>query len=341
MEKAIMCPQCNAPLTAHKFARSIVCAHCGSTIKLDESSVSAAQFHQAFRTWNSPATYPTGSSISIGNRHWALDQCIAQGDSSDVYTGHLLRWPTELVIIKILRDAQDADKLKNEWQTLQLLTKSEAPGAVAFSMRLPQPVIHGKVVTGTFTNHWVSIFRWESGFYHTFEDVRKVYPQGIHPQAAIWVWRRILEVLSFIHASGLVHGAILPPHLLVQENEHGVRLVGYSASGNFKKKIESICSGYEDFYPKSVPIGSPLTPQLDLAMSARCMAAILGGNPESAVLPESVPLPLANIIRRTALADSAEKKDQDVWTIREELGRIATDVFGLPQFIPIIMPPHS
>jgi primosomal protein N' len=49
MEHAIMCPQCNAPLAPHKFARSIVCPYCGATVRLDEASVSAAPFHEAFR----------------------------------------------------------------------------------------------------------------------------------------------------------------------------------------------------------------------------------------------------------------------------------------------------
>ena len=29
---------------------------------------------------------------------------------------------------------------------------------------------------------------------------------------------------------------------------------------------------------------------------------------------------------------------EDAWTIREELGKIANEVFGAPQFVPIVMP---
>ena len=305
MEHAIMCPQCNAPLTPHRFARSVVCAYCGTTVQLDESSVSARIFHEAFRTWNSPNSYQISSWISIGSRHWALEKLIAQGEFSDVYTARLARWPTELVIVKLLRDRQDADLFDNEWNALQALQKSGAPGADTFTRLIPQPVVHGDIAAGSFAGRRASIFRWASGFYHTFAEVIQTYPDGIPPRASIWVWRRILEVLSFIHASGMAHGALLPANLLVQENDHGVRLVGYSHAGQLNQKLRAISPASEAFYPKPAQARSILTAQLDLALSARCMAAILGGDPETASLPETVPARLAEIVRRIALSAPA------------------------------------
>lgn len=339
MEHAIMCPQCNAPLAPHRFASSIVCPYCGTTVRLDESPVSAAIFHEAFRIWNSPESYGVPAWVSIGSSHWALDQCIAHGDISEVYSAQRARWPTELVILKLLRDGEDSGRFDNEWEALQALQRSEAPGADTFTTLIPQPVIHGDITAGMHSGKRASVFRWESGFHHTFEDVFQAYPKGIPPRASIWVWRRILEVLSFIHASGMVHGAVMPPHLLIQENEHGVRLVGYSFAGRSGEKLRPVPQGYESFYPKPVKSHSNLTAQLDIMMSARCIAAILGGDPATAEVPAAVPAQLASIVQRIALTDPAGKASEDAWTIREELGEIANEVFGAPQFIPIVMPP--
>jgi hypothetical protein len=338
MEHAIMCPQCNAPLTPHKFARSIVCSYCGATIRLDESAVSAEKFREAFRVWNSPSNYQIPSWISIGDHHWAIGKCIAQGEQSDVYFGRLARWPTELAIIKILRDQKYADHLQNEWDVLQTLQQSEAPGADNFTRLIPVPILHGDITSGSHTGSRVSIFRWASGFLHNFEDVIQVYPSGIPPQASIWVWRRILEVLSFIHASGMAHGAILPSHLLIQENEHGVRLVGYTCAGQLGENLRAISQSYRSFYPQSMHGNPKLTAHLDIVMSARCIAAFLGGNPETGVLPAEVPTKLAQIVKRIALSDLADRGSEDTWTIREELGVISREVFGLAKFIPIEMP---
>jgi predicted RNA-binding Zn-ribbon protein involved in translation (DUF1610 family) len=338
MQRAITCPQCGAALTPHYFARSIVCPYCGSTVRLDEAAVSAAKFRESLRIWNSPNSYLFSSWVSIGDSHWALGRGIARGDTSDVYATQRARWPTELGILKLLRNRQDTELLDNEWNVLQALNQSAARGADIFTTLLPQPIIHGDVAAGPLAGRRSSIFRWESGFYHTFEEVIRVYPHGIPPRASIWVWRRILEMLSFIHASGMAHGAVLPSHLLVQENEHGVRLVGYSCAGQLGDKLRTVWHGYEPFYPEPATSRSTLTVQLDLVMSARCIVAILGGDPANASLPATVPAPLAGIVRRIALAQPDGTANQDAWAIREELKEIAERVFGPPQFIPIVMP---
>lgn len=338
MEKALMCPQCNAPLAPHRFAQSVVCSYCGTTIRFDVSSISAARFHEAFRVWNSPDSYQLSSWVSIKDKHWALGKRIAQGSISDVYTGQRARWPTELAILKILRDREDGDEFDNEWNVLQTLHRSNAPGVDNFTLLIPQPIIHGHIAAGSFAGKRVSVFRWAGGFYHNFYEVIQAYPQGIPHRASIWIWRRILEVLSFIHASGMVHGAVFPSHLLIQENEHGVRLVGYGCSGRIGEKLRSVSQNFESFYPQSARSRLTLTAQLDLAMSARCIIALLGGDPTTASLDTSVPVPLIRILQRVARIEQTGKSSEDAWSIREEIGDIAKQVYGAPQFIPIVMP---
>jgi hypothetical protein len=128
----------------------------------------------------------------------------------------------------------------------------------------------------------------------------------------------------------MVHGAVLPSHLLVQENDHGIRLVEYSAAGHFGERLRTISPRYESFYPKSVRSHSSLTVQLDLTMSARCIVAILGGNPETGALPRTVPPRLAGLIQQVALTDPKSSGRENAWSIREELGIIANEVFVTP-----------
>jgi hypothetical protein len=113
-------------------------------------------------------------------------------------------------------------------------------------------------------------------------------------------------------------------------------LVGYSSSGRIGEKFRTLSSRLESFYPQPIGSLSRLTAQADLIMSARSMIDILGGNPMDGSLPTSVPKRLAGVIKQIALADPATEK-KDAWAIREELGAIAADLFGPPQFIPILM----
>ena len=127
MERAISCPRCGAPLAPHQFARSIVCTYCGTTVRLDEASVSRAKFLEAFQTWNNPESYQISSWTAIGKHYWAVNTQIAHGDIADVYAAQHARWPTELALLKVLRNHHDADLFENEWVVLQKLHNSSAP----------------------------------------------------------------------------------------------------------------------------------------------------------------------------------------------------------------------
>jgi hypothetical protein len=336
MEHALICPQCNAPLSPSRFARSVVCSYCGTTVQLDESAVSAEGFHKTLRAWNAPETYGISSYLTLGGRHWAPAQLIGRGEHADVYTARLARWPTELAVLKVLRGREGLEGLDTEWNALQALLQSETQGADTFTQLLPQPILHGKISAGLFAGQRASLFRWASGFRYSFEEVMRAYPQGIPPRASIWIWRRILEMLVFVHANSMAHGAVLPAHLLVQEGEHGVRLIGYGCAGKWKQNLRAVAHGCEAYYPQPLKNGSVLNPQLDLAMSARCIAALLGGDPESAEVPKAVPARLAGVVRRVAFCQPWDSREH-AWGLREELGAIAREAFGPSQFCPIVM----
>jgi hypothetical protein len=319
----------------HPFAPAVICSYCGALIKLDESSVEAETFHKTFIAWNAPQSYGLGSYVSLGEDHWAVEELLARGEVSQVHAGRRARWPTELVTLKFLHNTGGKDLFENEWRVLQKLHKSQARGAESFRRLLPQPVAHGRVSPGQHAGESLSIFRREMGFRHTFEQVHKAYPQGIPPRASLWVWRRILEVLSFIHASGLVHAAVLPPHLMIQENEHGLRLVGYGRAGEAGGSLSLPNPGFEGWYLGKKP---RLEIGLDIRLSACSMAYLLGGDPPAGELPASVPQKLAGFIQRVIKMDPTSSDTQTAWNLREELGQLADEIFGEPQFNPILMP---
>lgn len=340
-EHALICPQCKAPLTAHRFAKSAVCSFCGTTVFLEETNITSEQFQEAFRFWNAPESYALTSWITLGIRNWVLEKQIAHGESTDVFIGRLARWPTELVLIKILRKTENEHFLDVEWETLHQLLRSRATGADVFSRMIPQPVVYGKATGGAFSGSKTLILRWESGFHHTFEEVCRHYPEGIPARASIWVWRRILETLAFLHDSGYVHGAIVPAHLLVQQNDHGVRLVGYGRSGRINAPVDARGDSLRPYFPTPTQKWKVLSPQLDIAMSAKCIIKILGGDPDTLTLPTTVPSRLADAIIKYAQPDPKYPSNISAWTIHQELGRIADTVYGSPVFIPIEMPRKS
>jgi len=337
-ERIIKCPQCNAPLSPSRFAHQVVCAFCGATVQIDPSFVTAAKFHEALKLWNSPAHHGYSSWCSIGDSHWAVGRLIAHGEISDVYMANRARWPSERVLFKVLRGEEDAPLLEQEWRVLSSLQQSSARGAATFTMLVPQPVQHGEIQSGKHAGARALVLRWATGFIHTFEAVRRAYPEGIEPRASIWMWRRILEVLSFLHRSGIVHGAVLPQHLLIQEHEHGIRLVGYSCADSTGKRLQAVNTRLEDFYPAAVLKSQRLSAAMDVRMSARCIAFVLGADPLAEKMPSGVPGPLAALVQSVAADDAGGASVEDAWALRESVGELAQVLYGAPSFIPLQMP---
>ena len=337
-ERVLKCPQCSAPIAPGRFARSVVCSFCGATVQVDPTAVSTARFREALQAWNQPSNHGYTAWWTLGDSHWAPGQLIARGEISTVYVAERARWPTERVLLKVLRDRDDAPFFDHEWDILEELQRSTAAGASTFTTRLPQLVARGVLRDGPHAGSRAMALRWHGSFVHTFEAVRNVYPGGVDPRVSVWMWRRILETLSFLHSSGVVHGALLPQHLLVEHGEHGVRLVGFSCAGRAGGQLRGVCTRFKDYYPADLLRSETLTPAADLKMSARCIAAVLGGDPSRGSVPGSVPGALAALIRRVAAGDGVEETGEDAWTLRERVGEVGHAVFGRPSFNPLVMP---
>ena len=335
-DRALKCPQCTGPLNPSRFARSVVCPFCGTTVERDEDVVSAASYRRAWTQWNSPAEHGHAAWFSLGESHWTEGPLLARGEISDVYAARRARWPTERAVVKVLREDRERERFDHEWDVLRQLQRSAAPQAAALLGRLPEPIAHGEAAGAAFAGRRVSIRRWAGGFTHTLEAFQHAFPGGIEPRASVWIWRRILEVLAFLHGEGLVHGAILPCHLLVEDGEHGIRLVGLGCADRPGTSLRTVVERFAAHYPATVTASRRLSIAADVAMSARCMAAVLGGEPAQGSVPSRVPAPLATVLREVALSGAAGP--DAAWVLRERLGAVAREVFGPPAFCPLEMP---
>ncbi len=322
-ERVLTCPRCNAPLAPSRFARSIDCPYCGAAVQLDPSVVQSSRFKEALKTWSAPEAHGFTRWSTMGGAHWGVEALHARGEISDVYFAQRARWPSERVLLKVLRDPSDAPLFDREWEVLTELQRGELTRGSPFTRQLPDPVVRGEITQGLHEGRKAIALRWTSGFPYTLEAVRAAHPGGVEPKVAAWMWRRLLEVLSFLRQAGFVHGAVLPQHLLVEEGEHGLRLVGYSCADRAGEPLRAVCSRYESFYPRASP--GPLEPGMDVQMAARCIAFVLG--PATGLF--------ADLVREVAESDAASV---DPWALRSRVGDVARAAFGPPSFSPLVMP---
>ncbi len=284
-----------------------------------------------------PLLDPHRDRVWIGGHRYALLGRLAQGESSDIFLARRDGRLTERVIIKVLRTSGDEDLLENEFRVLETLEKSHAQGAPYFSLMLPQRVDTGVARLGKHGSEGerrAAVYRWRSGFVHSMNDVFAAHNSGIIPEASVWMWKRMLETLGWVHKSGFVHGAILPQHTLVHARDHGVVFVGWSAAVSLGKRLLVTNPALREYYPDGVWQGAPATPRTDLTMSARVLLKALGGSVDRA--PSRVPAPLARLLEKHARGEP--HAPDDAWAVRDELDAVARQVFGPPKFIPFTMP---
>jgi hypothetical protein len=321
------CPQCGAPLAPGPFARTVTCAYCNSVVELDPGVVQAARFRAAHAAWTDGSAGQ--DSFQVGSERWLACRFVAHGEIADVFQVERVRKPAELALLKVLRDAADRPMLEQEWNVLRGLHASSAPGAVAIVPRLPQPLARARVEGGARAGAEALALRWAAGFEHTLAELRG----SITPQQSVWMWRRVLEILAFVHASGCVHGAVLPQHLLVEHGEHGLRLVGFGCAGPVGVELAAVVASHEQLYPPELRSGGRLQPRHDLAMSARTLLWTLGADEHGAV-PARVPARLAQLFAACAAGDFTGP----AFELRERVGALARELFGPPSFHPVTLP---
>jgi hypothetical protein len=209
------CPQCGAPLPPDSIGASVAsCAYCDATLALHPNTVFAARYDRTF------AAADTGGDLRIAGVPYAIEAQLARGARADVYSAVRTRPPGERVIIKLSRGAP----LDDEVSVLLALHESRATGYAHFQTRLPQLVAHG---VSEPSGRDAIVYRRISGFSHTLADLRAEQPI-LDPRHAAWILRRLYELLTWVHASEIAHGAIAEDHIVLNARDHGAMLVGWS-----------------------------------------------------------------------------------------------------------------
>jgi hypothetical protein len=309
--RALKCPNCNGPLPGRAWRATVVCCYCGSAVSLDDEPVHAADFRRALAEMDE--RYATGPGVvRLGDVPYRVLARLGSGERYDVLLAERASPLTERVVLRVLRGG-DSSALDRQWEAIQALQRSEAQGAATFTLRLPQPVARGKLKADGSGSREAFAIRSVSGFVHTLEDVVRAHAGGVDPRHAVWIWRRCLEILGFIHASGWSHRAIEPAHLLIHARDHGVAFGGWSSAS----KVDPARSG----------------PRLDLVMSARAVRTTLAN-----VAP---PGPLAKLLEPYVADDARAMPTLDAWELVELVRKAAKQAFGPPRYVELSMPGWS
>lgn len=254
------------------------------------------------------------------------------GDLATLYRAYVGTDQTQRVLLKIARQPAFNDLLQREAATLDVLTKGAAKTK---SLRFYFPTVRESAMAGiNGAGCRLNVLDYDDGLY-TVNEVVAQYPGGVDPRHFVWMFRRLLNVLGFAHQIGVVHGAVLPTHVLPYPSSHGLRLIDwcYSAKRG-AEAIPAISVGYRDWYPPEVLAKRPASPATDIYMAASVMAFALGGSQTS--VPDDVPAPFERILK-SCWIKAVNRRPADAWVLEDAVKAAGVQVYGKAKFVPFIM----
>jgi serine/threonine protein kinase len=238
-------------------------------------------------------------------------QELGSGDFSKVHLALRLGVMPALVVVKLSSAPSAAAKFAREAEVLRELQKTSDDVAGAFFSRLlPEVVAVGTVEDG---GRHALVLRHPNGFWGSLAALSERFPAGLDARHAVWVWRRMLDVLGFIHNHGWSHGDVRPEHALVHPEDHAVRLIGWASARKGASAQEKAA---------------------DLSRSARVVQVLLYGG--SGVKPSGLAPGLAKLVTQAAedadFCASHGARGLDAMLVAE-----ARAAFGPPAFVRLIL----
>lgn len=312
--QALVCPQCGGALPRQALWKLVACPFCSANITLSQTVVQAADFRAAYLR---AQTTPIGAQVlQVGAMRYQILRKLGSGSSADVFLAERLGACRELVVLKLAHPHTAAEYLQREFAQLQALQASTGAGVAYFSTRLPQPVACAQVQGST---QYCLVLRHPTGYWGSLEQVQENYRHGVDARHVVWMWRRILEVLNFLHDLGWSHSNLQLAHALVQPHDHGVQLISFGAA-----EQRSTDSGAHH---------SAIT--RDVMQAAWAMRALLAGGASAGdkpALPHNLAPSLANVFMR-ASEDAIWCQQRGALGIDRELQMAARAAFGAPRFL--------
>jgi serine/threonine protein kinase len=261
-----------------------------------------------------------------------VERLMARGDAANVYAVHYRPRDTidaQRAVWKVARHPRHNDLLEAEANALRRLASHGDRRFAAYAPTLLDSFTTEQAATGM--RRRTTVLGRLGGFVSLAQLVA-ANPGGVDARAAAWMWRRLLVALGHAHRAGIVHGAVVPEHVLIHPEEHGLVLIDWcyavDTATTSGARITALVTARQDLYPPEVTNRQAATPATDIFMASQVMALLMRGR---------TPRPMRSLIAGCTGA-SAPARPQDAWALQQELDELLTLMYGPRRFRPFHVP---
>jgi hypothetical protein len=288
-------------------------------------AAAAAAFARLAALW---AAYRGARVTLTGRRHsYSIGPVAFRGDIATLYAATVgdPGTPAPDLLVKVTRDPGHGDLVAAEARALSRLASAAEPRHRPYLPTLVESFTYEE--PGRHIRRATNVIARAQGFV-SLAEVRAAYPDGVDARDAAWMWRRLLVALGVAHRADLVHGAVLPEHVLIHPAEHGLMLVDWCYAADVDASVPAIVPRYADWYPREATTGTRCGPGTDIALAARLMTWLVGPR---------LPAPLVRFARGCTLGGLAARP-HDAWAVLADLDDLLTRVYGPRTFRPFAWP---
>jgi hypothetical protein len=263
-----------------------------------------------------------GTLLTTRRASYRVGALVAAGDIADLHDVD-----AGSALLKVPRGPADNDLMAAAAAALTRLARDGDARHPAYGPRLRESFTHQD---HEGVRRTLSVIDRCHGFVG-LDEVARAHPDGVDPRDAAWMWRRLLVALGWAHRAGVVHGAVLPAHVLIHPGEHGLVLVDWCYSVAPGRPLTALVAAHRDDYPPEVRARRPATPATDIHLATGTIRRLIGGR-----MPQRM--------RRFAdgcMQAAPRMRPQDAWRLLAELDELLDDLYGPRTFRPFAMPaPH-
>lgn len=283
------------------------------------SATAAAAFARLSTLWQARH----GTVLTTRRGTYRLGAQVTAGDIADLYD-----IDAGAALLKLPRSPADNDLIAAEARALTGLATDGDPKHRAYAPRLIETFTHQDPATGN--RRTANILERQNGFVG-LDEVARAYPHGVDPRDAAWMWRRLLVALGWAHRAGIVHGAVLPAHVLVHPGEHGLVLVDWCYAVTPGEHVPALVPAHRPDYPPEVPGRRPASFGTDIHLATGTMRRLIG---------DAMPAPMRRFADGCTY-DAPRMRPQDAWRLLAEFDELLDNLYGPRRFRAFALPAHS
>jgi hypothetical protein len=273
---------------------------------------------------------PGVTTITTSSATIVLNEEAGQGEICQLYSGQTEEagGRRREAFIKVARAPMDNDLVDNEIATLRLIHE----GDPRYHPYFPSLIEGFTITDGEGVRRKGVALERAQGFF-SLAAVRSLVPEGLPGRQVGWIMRRLLVALGYLNRAGIVHGAVVPEHILIHPKLHGLVLVDYSYAFTLEERPQVISAAYSDWYPPEVEAGGSVDSSLDLYLAASVLRFLLG----KLRLTAGEATAFAAFEKGCQLTKPS-RRPHDGWELKEEFDELLERLYGPKSYVELILP---